>query len=1240
MEDPASTTGVGERPHDDPLAEHRLSLLDVYVRHVAERIAELREAAGREIERPPLVIALAMLEEELTATRGEAGALAQELRSVAEDREALRDRVAEHELRFQELAARHQRLAEESERLREQAARMTAEHEAVAGQLEQVVGQRDDLEAQLESAREERTDLQAQLRETADEREALQERLAAAERRATDAAAQAEDAHVRLRQELRAALQQRDETAREQERTAGALQRARERQAELERSGVILARALETTHDHLLRVDESRAWRWGHWFTRTLSRMALRPSRTEGAVKAGLKTVERALQDAVPREGERLLAAPAAPAAPQVTPPAATPAAPGPDPEAVARLAGEIRERLGPVRAAATEPLVSCIVLNRNGRHHLERLLAGLREHTAYPALELIVIDNASSDDSVAWLQAQKTPFPLSVLVNDRNLSFSEANNRGAEAAGGELLLFLNNDVVPFEDGWLQEMVACMTEATAAVGATLLHPQPRPGTDWTVQHRGVRFGLYDGYLKGANVGDGEPLFDDEFGRDREYAAVTAACMLIRRTDLEQAGGFSEDYRYGTEDVELGLRLMELDRTIVCSGRAVLLHNESSTQRAEGREFMRQNRLQNRRVFLSRWAPLLRREVRIARLDGDSRWSEGAPHIVITLTSLDERDGWGDWQTGHELGSALEALGWRVTYVERRGDHWYSLPADADYVLVLLDAFDARRVPPGVMTIAWIRNWTERWVERPWFDRLDVLLASSRRSAEVIEELSGRSAEVFPLATNPERFAAQAPDPELACDYVFTGSYFDRPRAIQAAIDPREGERFLLFGKNWERTAELASYTQGPAEYERLPVIYSSARLVIDDAAEHTLPYGAVNSRVFDALAAGTLPVSNGEAGVRELFDEDFPVWSSRETLRERLDALLPDERQRSELAARYRDVVLQEHTYQRRAARLKQVVRESEEHLSFCFKVGSPTWELAPRWGDLHFALATGRELARRRHRFHIQVLQEWDDESGLLFDVVVHLRGLSRYAPRPGQFNVMWHISHPDELSGAECDQYDLVLVASDPHAEELRAATATPVEALEQATDPRVFFPDPDPAFAHDLVFVGNSRKVRRRILEDLLPTEHDLAIWGGDWDGIVDPRHVLGDFVPNEEVRRIYSSAGLVLCDHWDDMRRHGFISNRIYDALACGAVVVTDPVEGLERFGDAVVTYDDPDDLARKIERLLADRAALAERGQRGRELVLERHAFSHRVDAMLLMLQEHMQAAGYRSRIRA
>ena len=436
-------------------------------------------------------------------------------------------------------------------------------------------------------------------------------------------------------------------------------------------------------------------------------------------------------------------------------------------------------------------------------------------------------------------------------------------------------------------------------------------------------------------------------------------------MLISRESFTRVGGFGAAYRYGTEDVDLGLKLLLSGSESAGVGRSVLIHRESSSQNRASRDFRRLNRVENRRLFLESWGPQVVREYRLARLRCDPFWTGGSgAHVAVTLTSLDVADGWGDWYSGHEIGDALEGLGWRVSYVERKGDHWYELPEDVDYVLSLMDSFDLGRVPAHVGRSRGFATGPSAGWSGPGS-------SSRRRSARLLAGL-GRpdrrahrpSHDPLPaggqpgaLPSSPGRTPIRR---RLRVHRQPVGQGARHRAGSRAARGRARGDlRQGLGGRTVVRllrTGELA--------YEELALLYPSVKLVLDDTQGPTLPYGAVNARVFDALAAGTLVITNCESGVRELFDGDFPVWNSRESLRSRLDELLADGQRRDSLAARYRDVVLARHTYAHRAARLRELLIEHERRLTFCLKIGAPNREAAPRWGDLHFAESIARRAA------------------------------------------------------------------------------------------------------------------------------------------------------------------------------------------------------------------------------------------------------------------------------------
>ena len=286
-------------------------------------------------------------------------------------------------------------------------------------------------------------------------------------------------------------------------------------------------------------------------------------------------------------------------------------------------------------------------------------------------------------------------------------------------------------------------------------------------------------------------------------------------------------------------------------------------------------------------------------------------------------------------------------------------------------------------------------------------------------------------------------------------------------------------------------------------------------------------------------------------------------------------------------------------------------------------RVGIPSWDVAETWGDLHL----GRDLARalRRHGRPTRLdLQPAGSVAGSARDdVAIDLFGLVEAPVHPGQVNVLWHISHPDLATPELYERHDLAFVASEPFARLMRDRVSVPVAPLHQATDPERFRPRAGGP-PHDLLFVANSRGTRRHILDDLLPTPHDLAVFGRGWTPErLDPVRLAGEHVPNDELAAFYAGAKIVLNDHWADMQREGFLSNRLYDASAAGAFVISDAVDGLrEEFDGGVVAYHGRDELRALIDQYLGDPAGRAERAARARAAVLARHTIDHRAREIL------------------
>jgi hypothetical protein len=302
--------------------------------------------------------------------------------------------------------------------------------------------------------------------------------------------------------------------------------------------------------------------------------------------------------------------------------------------------------------------------------------------------------------------------------------------------------------------------------------------------------------------------------------------------------------------------------------------------------------------------------------------------------------------------------------------------------------------------------------------------------------------------------------------------------------------------------------------------------------------------------------------------------------------------------------------------------------------LQIAVTLAAPSAKVAERWGDWHVAQALAGSLRRLGQEVRVQTANQSDHLAGRSCDVHVVLRGMQPVRRTPGQHHVLWIISHPEAVDDEELDAADLVLVASPRFAGHIRRRTSSPVEVLLQATDHRRFTPRlPDPAHRHDVTVVAKTRDVLRPVVADALAAGLRPRIYGGGWGQLVDPDLVVADNIDNEMLPVVYSSAGVVLNDHWRTMRAWGFVSNRLFDVLACGTPVISDPVEGLERlFDGAVLEYHTPTDLRALVDGVLADPEDARRRAERGRRLLLAKHTFDHRARQLLDCLAQHVGVA--------
>ncbi|WP_033728139.1 glycosyltransferase family 2 protein [Pseudomonas parafulva] len=248
-------------------------------------------------------------------------------------------------------------------------------------------------------------------------------------------------------------------------------------------------------------------------------------------------------------------------------------------------------------------PRVTLIVPTRDQYKLLHECLEGLLTRTDYPNLEIVVVDNQSTDhQTLDYLTSVQTR-GVKVMRHPFPFNYSVINNRAADAATGDVIGLINNDIEIIEGCWLKEMVAqLMRPGVGAVGAKLLWP------NGMVQHGGVVVGV-----NGLAAHTGNMLAEHDAGYlgnnqiTRRQSAITAACMLMRKTVYDTVGGLDETaFPVAFNDVDLCLRLQDEGLHLVWTPFAKLIHAESASRGKDAAPEKRARALREQQKFIERW----------------------------------------------------------------------------------------------------------------------------------------------------------------------------------------------------------------------------------------------------------------------------------------------------------------------------------------------------------------------------------------------------------------------------------------------------------------------------------------------------------------------------------------------------------------------------------------------------------------------------------------------------------
>lgn len=370
--------------------------------------------------------------------------------------------------------------------------------------------------------------------------------------------------------------------------------------------------------------------------------------------------------------------------------------------DAIARLLGG----LPPLHLDGSDvPAASVIIPVHNKFELTHGCISSLIEHLPEAPFEVIIVDDASSDETL--LASVAFSGGIRVLRNAANLGFVGSCNAGAAVARGHKLLFLNNDTI-VRPGWLDELLASFERdpRIGVAGSRLLFP------DGVLQEcGGLIWRLGDGW----NWGRGQDATDPRYRYMRDADYVSGAALMVDAGLFRSLNGFDTLFSPAYyEDTDLCFRVRAMGRRVVVQPASEIIHLEGQSNGTDvnGSGLKRYQKL-NLHKFRKRWAGLLATH----RMNGDMAWQEVERHVQRRALFIDDSVPTPDQDAGsnaafqHML--ALQARGYKVVFV----------PADN---MARIDPYTAMLEKHGIECLY-----------HPWFSSLEEVFRKQAAKADLV-----------------------------------------------------------------------------------------------------------------------------------------------------------------------------------------------------------------------------------------------------------------------------------------------------------------------------------------------------------------------------------------------------------------------------------------------------------------------------------------------------------------------
>lgn len=229
-------------------------------------------------------------------------------------------------------------------------------------------------------------------------------------------------------------------------------------------------------------------------------------------------------------------------------------------------------------------PKISIIIPNKDSKSDLKKCIDSILKSN-YQNYEIVIVENNSKTKEIFdyYEKVQKDNDNIKVVsIKIDKFNYSLINNFGVKNSEGEYIVLLNNDTKVLSNDWMEEMLGiCQRDDVGIVGAKLLYP------DLKVQHAGVVVGIggVAGHVN-INIAENDEGYFSRANVINNFSAVTAACLMIKRSIFEKVDGLDEKLQVAFNDIDLCMKVRKLRYLVVFTPYAKLLHYESKTRGSE------------------------------------------------------------------------------------------------------------------------------------------------------------------------------------------------------------------------------------------------------------------------------------------------------------------------------------------------------------------------------------------------------------------------------------------------------------------------------------------------------------------------------------------------------------------------------------------------------------------------------------------------------------------------------